>query len=69
VTVSPIDTCRQVLEVNLIAPVYWALEMVAGIAESRAQEGLKRWEPAEPLQGMVVFIGSVSSLGSKGQIA
>ncbi|HZR17467.1 MAG TPA: SDR family oxidoreductase [Verrucomicrobiae bacterium] len=69
VTVYPIETFRQVLEVNLVAPVYWALEMVAGIAESRAQEGLKRWEPTEQLQGMVVFIGSVSSLGNKGQIA
>jgi NAD(P)-dependent dehydrogenase (short-subunit alcohol dehydrogenase family) len=39
------------------------------VAQSRAQEGLKRWEPVEPLQGMVVFIGSVSSLGNKGQIA
>jgi NAD(P)-dependent dehydrogenase (short-subunit alcohol dehydrogenase family) len=69
VSVYPIETFRQVLEVNLVAPVYWALEMVAGIAESRMQEGLKRWEPSEPLQGMVVFIGSVSSLGNKGQIA
>jgi NAD(P)-dependent dehydrogenase (short-subunit alcohol dehydrogenase family) len=69
VSVYPIETFRQVLEVNLVAPVYWALEMVAGVAESRMQEGLKRWEPAEPLQGMVVFIGSVSSLGNKGQIA
>jgi len=69
VTIYQIETFRQVLEVNLIAPVYWALEMVAGIAASRAQEGLRRWEPSEPLQGMVVFIGSVSSLGNKGQIA
>jgi NAD(P)-dependent dehydrogenase (short-subunit alcohol dehydrogenase family) len=53
----------------LIAPVYWALEMVAGIAASRAKQGLKRWDPLEDLQGVVVFIGSVSSLGSKGQIA
>src|SRR5215510_1570888 len=43
--------------------------MVAGVAESRAQEGLKRWAPIEELQGVVVFIGSVSSLGNKGQIA
>ena len=57
------------LEVNLVAPVYWALEMVAGIAEQRAQKGQKRWEPTEPMQGAVVFIGSVSSLGNKGQIA
>jgi 3-oxoacyl-[acyl-carrier protein] reductase len=69
VSIYSIDTFRQVIEVNLVAPVYWALEMVAGVAEQRAREGLKRWEPTEPLQGMVVFIGSVSSLGNKGQIA
>src|SRR5437879_13907099 len=43
--------------------------MVAGIAEERGSKGRKRWEATEPLQGMVVFIGSVSSLGNKGQIA
>jgi NAD(P)-dependent dehydrogenase (short-subunit alcohol dehydrogenase family) len=69
VSIYPIETFRQVMEVNLIAPIYWALETVAGVAESRAQEGLKRWAPTEALQGMVVFIGSVSSLGNKGQIA
>jgi NAD(P)-dependent dehydrogenase (short-subunit alcohol dehydrogenase family) len=69
ITIYPVEMFRQVVEVNLIAPVYWALEMVAGIAERRAKQGLKRWEPTEPLQGMVVFIGSVSSLGNKGQIA
>jgi len=69
VTIYPVEQFRQVLEVNLVAPVYWALEMVAGIAERRGKQGLKRWEPTEPLQGMVVFIGSVSSLGNKGQIA
>jgi NAD(P)-dependent dehydrogenase (short-subunit alcohol dehydrogenase family) len=69
VAVYPIETFRQVIEVNLIAPVYWALEMVAGIAEERRRKGLKRWEPSEPLQGAAVFIGSVSSLGNKGQIA
>lgn len=65
----PIDRFRQVVEVNLVAPVYWALEMVVGIASSRRRRGLKRWEPSEPLQGAVVFIGSVSSLGNRGQIA
>jgi NAD(P)-dependent dehydrogenase (short-subunit alcohol dehydrogenase family) len=69
VTVYPVDTFRQVIEINLIAPVYWAMEMVAGIAASRARQGLKRWEPSEPLHGTVIFIGSVSSLGNKGQIA
>ena len=65
----PVESFRQVVEVNLVAPVYWAVEMVAGIAESRAKQGLKRWEPTEPLQGAVVFIGSVSSLGNRGQVA
>jgi len=69
VSIYPIETFRQVMEVNLVAPVYWAMEMVAGIAEMRASQGLKRWEPTEPLQGTVVFIGSVSSLGNKGQVA
>ncbi len=69
VSIYPIETFRQVMEVNLVAPVYWAMEMVAGIAEMRAGQGLKRWEPTEPLQGTVVFIGSVSSLGNKGQVA
>jgi len=69
VSVYPVETFRQVVEVNLIAPVYWAMEMVAGIAEDRARKGLKRWDPTEPIQGAVIFIGSVSSLGNKGQIA
>ena len=69
ISIYPVETFRQVVEVNLVAPVYWALEMVAGIAERRAEKGLKRWEPTEPLQGAVIFIGSVSSLGNKGQIA
>jgi NAD(P)-dependent dehydrogenase (short-subunit alcohol dehydrogenase family) len=69
VTTYPVETFRQVVEVNLVAPVYWALEMVARIAEERSRKGLKRWEPSESLQGTVIFIGSVSSLGNKGQIA
>lgn len=69
VTIYPVELFRQVVEINLIAPVYWALEMVAGIARERAHLGLKRWDPAEPLQGAVILIGSVSSLGNKGQIA
>ena len=31
----PIDNFRLLVEVNLIAPVYWAMEMVARIAEER----------------------------------
>src|SRR5436309_1429435 len=29
VSIYPVETFRQVVEVNLIAPVYWALEMVS----------------------------------------
>jgi NAD(P)-dependent dehydrogenase (short-subunit alcohol dehydrogenase family) len=68
--VYPIETFREVIEVNLIAPVYWALEMVAHIAEARRQRGLGRWDSREEkLWGTVVFIGSVSSQGNKGQIS
>jgi NAD(P)-dependent dehydrogenase (short-subunit alcohol dehydrogenase family) len=67
--IYPADTFRQVLEVNLLAPVYWALETVARIAEDRLRHGLKRWDPSEGIQGTIVFIGSVSSVGIPGQIA
>jgi len=67
--VYPVEKFRLVTEVNLIAPVYWALEMVAGIAEDRRQNGKKKWQPEEGIQGTIIFIGSVSSLGNKGQIA
>jgi NAD(P)-dependent dehydrogenase (short-subunit alcohol dehydrogenase family) len=64
-----IDTFRAVLEINLTAPIYWALEMVGRIAERRFADGVGRWDPREGIQGTVVFIGSVSSQGNKGQIA
>lgn len=67
--IYPIEQFRQVVEVNLMAPVYWALEMIARIAEDRAARGLKRWLPAEGMQGSVVFIGSISSQGNKGQVS
>jgi NAD(P)-dependent dehydrogenase (short-subunit alcohol dehydrogenase family) len=68
-SIYPLEAFREVTEVNLLAPVYWALEMVARIAEDRLRRGLGRWEPQEKLQGTVVFIGSVSSQGNKGQIS
>jgi NAD(P)-dependent dehydrogenase (short-subunit alcohol dehydrogenase family) len=67
--VYPAQTFREVLEVNLVAPVYWALEMVARMAEDRVRRGLGRWDPSEQVQGTVVFIGSVSSQGNKGQLS
>jgi NAD(P)-dependent dehydrogenase (short-subunit alcohol dehydrogenase family) len=58
-----------VLKVNLVAPAYWAMEMVARIAQERHRTGQGPWKPAEPLQGAVIFIGSISSQGNKGQIS
>ncbi len=56
--IYPVEKFRLVVEVNMIAPVYWALEMIGRIAEDRAARGLKRWVPAEGTQGAIVFIGS-----------
>ncbi len=67
--VYPVETFRALVEVNLIAPVYWAMEMVARIAEERKSQGRGRWEPQEGTQGTVIFIGSISSQGIPGQIA
>ena len=63
------ETFRLVTEVDLIAPIYWALEAVARMAEHRHKHGKARWDPAEGVQGTIIFIGSVSSQGNKGQIA
>jgi NAD(P)-dependent dehydrogenase (short-subunit alcohol dehydrogenase family) len=65
----PIEDFRRVLEVNLTAPTYWGLELVARIAERRYRGKLKRWSPVEDIQGTVIFIGSVSSQGNAGQIS
>jgi 3-oxoacyl-[acyl-carrier protein] reductase len=67
--IYPIDRFKQVMDVNLVAPVYWALEMIGRIAENRAARGLGRWHPSERMQGAIVFIGSVSSQGNRGQIS
>ena len=67
--IYPVDVFREVTEVNLIAPVYWAIETVARMAQHRHQQGLKRWGPQEDIQGAIIFIGSVASQGNKGQIS
>ena len=67
--IYPEQTFRQVVDINLIASVYWALELLARMAEYRAGKGLKKWNPEERIQGTVIFIGSVSSQGNKGQIS
>ncbi len=67
--IYPVENFRLVMEVNLVAPIYWAMEMIARIAEQRKRLGLKRWSPEEDVQGTVVFIGSVSSHGNPGQVS
>ena len=67
--IYPVDRFKHVIDVNLVAPVYWALEMIGRIAENRAARGLARWHPSERMQGAIVFIGSVSSQGNRGQIS
>jgi len=60
---------RRVIDVDLIAPIYWALRTVASVAMDRAKRGLGAWSPEESVQGAIVLIGSVSSVGNKGQIS
>jgi NAD(P)-dependent dehydrogenase (short-subunit alcohol dehydrogenase family) len=68
-TIYPEDSFRLVMEVNLVAPTYWALEMVARIAEDRLRRGLKRWHADEGITGTIIFIGSISSQGNPGQVS
>lgn len=67
--IYPQEKFRRVVDINLLAPVYWAMEMIARIAEDRYLRGLKKWHPEEHVQGTVIFIGSVSSQGVKGQVS
>jgi NAD(P)-dependent dehydrogenase (short-subunit alcohol dehydrogenase family) len=61
--IYPVARFRKSLEVNLVAPVYWALETIARLAEHRKALGLGRWEPEEGIKGTVVFIGSAAAAG------
>jgi NAD(P)-dependent dehydrogenase (short-subunit alcohol dehydrogenase family) len=67
--VYPIDLFHKVLEVNLVHPIYWSMELVARMGKYRHKQGLKKWHPDETVQGTIVFIGSVASQGNKGQIS
>jgi NAD(P)-dependent dehydrogenase (short-subunit alcohol dehydrogenase family) len=60
---------ERVISVDLTAPIYWAMETIASVAEDRFARGLRRWSPDEKVQGCIVFIGSVSSAGNRGQIS
>ncbi len=65
----PEDDFRRVIEIDMTAPIYWALETVASVARDRSRRGLKKWSPAERVEGCVILIGSVSSAGNRGQIS
>jgi NAD(P)-dependent dehydrogenase (short-subunit alcohol dehydrogenase family) len=67
--IYPVESFRQSLEVHLVAPVYWALETIARLAEQRRRLGLGCWEPGEGIQGTVTFIGSAATHGGVGPIA
>ena len=67
--IYPRKDLEEVLAINLVAPIYWAIDAIATVAEDRAKRGIGKWEPTEGNQGAVVFIGSVSSAGNKGQIS
>jgi 3-oxoacyl-[acyl-carrier protein] reductase len=60
---------RRVIDVDLIAPIYWALRTVASVGIDRAKRKLDRWRPEENVQGAIILIGSVSSTGNRGQIS
>ncbi len=67
--IYPSEDFRTLIDINLVAPIYWAIETIASIAEDRVKRGLGRWDPAEGNHGGIVLIGSVSSTGNKGQIS
>ena len=69
VAIYPEDDFRDVINVDLIAPVYWALRAVASVAKDRARRGVGRWSAKESVEGAIVFIGSVAARGNQGQIA
>ncbi len=65
----PIDLFERVIAVDLTAPIFWAIETVASVARDRHENEIKRWNPDERVQGCIIFIGSVSSAGNKGQVS
>ncbi len=48
--IYPLEEFKKLLDINLIAPVYWALEMI-GRSRKTAPPGLKGWNPDEGMQG------------------
>ncbi len=60
---------RQVMEVNLMHPIYWSMETIAGIVRRQQQQEVDRWQPEMGVQAVNIMIGSVSSRGNRGQIS
>ncbi|MHC5109700.1 MAG: SDR family NAD(P)-dependent oxidoreductase [Planctomycetota bacterium] len=60
---------RRVIDVDLIAPIYWAMRTIGSIGKDRKQRQLGAWDPEESVQGAVVLIGSISSAGNRGQVS
>ena len=58
---------RQVMEVNLLHPIYWSMQTIAGIAGKQQQDGIDKWNPEMGVQAVNIMIGSVSSRGNRGQ--
>ncbi len=65
----PEELFQRVIDVDLTAPIYWAMQTIASVAKYRHTHGLKRWTAIEGIRGAVIFIGSVSSAGNPGQIS
>lgn len=59
----------RVIGVDMTAPIYWALQTIASVAQDRHARALKAWDAAELIQGCIIFIGSVSSAGNRGQVS
>ncbi|MHC5113022.1 MAG: SDR family oxidoreductase [Planctomycetota bacterium] len=65
----PQEDFESVISVNLTASVFWAIEALASVAAHRSRQGMGAWTPPEDLLGAIIFIGSISSAGNKGQIS
>lgn len=63
------DLMEKTIAVNLVAAAYWAIETIASVAEQRAERGAGGWKGGDDVEGEVVFIGSISSEGNKGQVS
>lgn len=64
-----LEDFRQVIDVNLVHPTYWAMETIAGIARRNGLNGAGGWHDGMAIQAVNILIGSVSSRGNRGQIS